>query len=818
MIKFLNILLIFTLLATQANSQITKIRGKIIDSETKEAIPYANITFKNSQIGTITDYKGDYFIETKTPTDTLVFSFLGYLSVKKAIIKYRYQEINIELSPDNIKLDEVVVVPGENPAHIILDKIIENKDNNNPNKVNSYQYEVYSKIEIDINNVDDEFKKQRALRKFQFIFDYVDTNAITGKAYLPVFITETLSDFYFNRSPRGEKEVIKANRVSGLKNESVSQLTGNLYQNVNIYNNYINIFDKGFVSPIANFGKAYYKYYLIDSMFVDNHWCYQISFKPRRKQEPTFSGDFWVHDTTFAIKKVQVRIASDANINFINDMVVTHEYERIENKVWFLKKEDIFVDFNLTDKQLGFFGRKTTSYKNIILNQPIDPSIFNISTTIQFAENAMEKDETFWADARHDSLTLREQSIYNMVDSIKRVPMFKSFVNLVMMFVTGYKVIGPLEFGPYYTFFSFNNLEGNRIRIGMRTSNDFSTKWMPEGFIAYGTKDQKLKYGGGFMYLFNNLPREGFGIYYKYDIEQIGQSSNAFLEDNILSSALRRNPNNKLSMVKEYRLYYEKEWFQGFSNKLTFKHRTIEPTYKITFDKINNDGTILSFDNITTSELRLNTRFAYKEKLLTGQFERMSLGSKYPILNLNLSVGIKDLFGSDYAYYKANFNYSHWFNINPFGWLSYKVDVGKIWGKLPYPLLQLHEGNETYAFDPYAFNLMNYYEFVSDQYASISLEQHFEGFFLNRIPLLRKLKWREIAQWKGVYGSLDPKHQEVMTFPGVLSGLKKPYMEAGVGIENIFKIFRIDALWRLSYLDNPNISMFGIRGQIQIIF
>ncbi|OFX17611.1 MAG: hypothetical protein A2033_09415 [Bacteroidetes bacterium GWA2_31_9] len=799
---------------------ITKVRGKVIDSATKETLPYVNITFRNTKIGAITDFKGEYFMETKTPSDSLIFSYIGYKSKSVAVQKNKFQEINIELESNNIELQEVVITPGKNPALILLDSIVAHKDDNNPNKIDSYQYEVYSKIELDVNNINQSYKDQRVFRKFQFIFDYIDTNAITGKNYLPVFISETLSDYFYNKNPKGEKEVIKANRISGLNNASVSQLTGNLYQNVNIYNNFINVFDKGFVSPINNSGNIYYKYYLIDSMYIDNLWCYQVSFKPRRKQEPTFTGDFWVHDSTFAIKKVQVRIAEDANINFLNDMVVTHEYERIENKVWFLKKEEIFVDFNVSDKTVGFFGRKLTTYKDIVLNQPKDPEIFNIATSIQFTDDAMKKDDIYWSTARHDSLTPREAAIYSMVDSIKKVPVFKSAMNLIMLFVTGYKVINKVEFGPYYTFFSFNDLEGSRVRIGARTSNSFSTKFMPQAFIAYGFKDEKIKYGGGFIYLFNNLPREGFGMYYKYDVEQIGQSQNAFLEDNILSSTLRRTPNNKLTIVQEIKLQYEKEWFQGFSNTLYFKHRRIEPTFNIDFEKLNSDSSITKYNQISTAEMKFNTRFAYKEKLITGNFDRMSLGTKYPILNLNIIGGIKGVFGSNYNYVKANFNFDHWFNINPIGWFSYVVDIGKIWGDLPYPLLQLHEGNETYAFDPYAFNLMNYYEFASDQYVSVNLEHHFEGFFLNHFPLLRKLKWREIAEWKGVYGSIRPDHQKVMVFPDVLSktGFTYPYMEAGVGIENIFKIFRIDALWRLSYLDNPNVTMFGIRGQIQFIF
>jgi len=798
-------------------SQTTKIRGKIIDASTNEPLPFVNISFKGTQIGTITDFNGDYFLETRTPSDSLIFSYLGFKPKTFGVQKMRYQELNVKMESDNINLGEVIVLPGENPAHILLDKIITNKEINDPDRLTSYQYEVYSKIEIDVNNLDEEYKNQRVFKNFQFIFDYVDTSAITGKSYLPVFISETLSDYYFNRNPRGEKEEIKASKISGLTNESVSQLTGNLYQNINIYNNYINIFEKGFISPVANFGKAYYKYYLVDSMYLDNQWCYQISFKPKRKQEPTFTGDFWVHDTTFAIKKVQVRIAKDANINLVNDLVASYEYERVNNLVWFMKKENIFVDFNLSDKQVGFFGKKTTSYKNIVIEPKLKDDIFKLSQNIILDDSIYHKSDEFWRVARHEEISKKEEAIYTMVDSIREVPVFKTFTDLIMMFYTGYKVFGNFEFGPYYTMYSFNDLEGNRFRLGGRTSNAFSTKIMFDGFLAYGTKDQKFKYGGGFVYLFSVLPKNGFGASYKYDVEQLGQSQNAFMEDNILSSVLRRNPNNKLSMVSQIDCHYEKEWFQGFSNKISFSHRTLTPTRFISFDKIVSNETV-SIENLTTSELTLSTHFAYKEKILTGKFERTSLGTKYPVLNLHLTAGIKDFFGSDYHYEKINFNIRHWFNVNPFGYFKYLVDVGKIFGNIPYPLLQLHEGNETYAFDEYSFNMMNYYEFVSDQYISLDMEHHFEGFFLNHFPLLRKLKWREVVSTKILYGTLRDENRNILIFPEPLDGLSKPYMEAGVGIENILKLIRIDALWRLSYLDNPDIPKFGIRAGLQFTF
>lgn len=813
-----NISVIFILLfCIPTFGQVTKIRGNIVDASTKEALPFVNIAFQNTTIGTISDFNGNYFLQTRKEAKVLVASYVGYKTQHIEIKPFQFQSLNIELEPDNINLQEVVVKPGENPAHILLRKIIENKDNNNPKKAENFSYEAYNKVEIDINNIDEKFKSRRVFNQFQFIFDYIDTSVVTAKNYLPVLISETISDFYYQNDPKRSKENIKAHRMSGIENESISQYTGQMYQDVNVYDNFIQVFGKGFVSPIANVGLLYYRYYLIDSTFIDNMWCYQISFKPRRKQEPTFTGDFWVTDTLFAIKKINVRIAEDANLNFVNDLIANYEYQYIDNKYWFLERDELFIDFNITDSTAGFFGRKTTTYKDIKVDIDYPDGFFvnNSSLETILQQEALVQSDEYWHDARHIKLTKKEESIYNMVDSIKDVPMFRTFVDIITLFVSGYYIHNNFEFGPYYTLYSFNPIEGNRIRIGGRTSNDFSTKVMYTGHLAYGTKDERLKYALGMVYMVSKNPRIRFGLDYKHDMEQLGQSQNAFLQDNILASLLSREYNRKLTMVNEFKGHFENEWFQGFSNTLTLSHREVFATDFVIFEEPN-DGP--KYTSLSSFEIKLSTRFAFNEKFLMGEFERVSLGTRHPIMNLNLVASPKGFLGSNYEYYKVNFNVKHTFHINPFGKFRYIIDMGQYFGNTPYPFLQLHEGNETYAYDDYAFNMMNYYEFVSDRYISLFTEHHFEGFFLNRIPLMRKLKWREVVTAKGLYGRIDDSNKDILIFPENLTGLKDPYFEAGVGVENIFKIIRIDALWRLSYLDKKDIPKFGLRAKLQIDF
>jgi len=813
-------IIIFSLIIIQSNqlfAQVTKVRGKIIDSENGEPLPFVNVTFKNSSVGTITNTDGEYFLETRTFYDSIIVSFVGYKKQSQKVFKDRFQEINFSLQPDVFALEEIVVKPTENPAHPILRNIIANKEKHNPRKFDSYNYKLYNKVEIDINNVDDKMRESKLLKNFQFIFDYVDTSAITGKSYLPIFITESFSDYYFNRNPRVEREIINATKISGIENASISQFTGKMYQNINIYENFETVFEPGFVSPIADFGLAYYKYYLIDSAFIGNKWCYQISFIPKRKQERTFRGDFWVNDTTFAIVKIQMRMAKNVNINYINDFVAEYEFEPVQDSLWFLKSEKLFFDFNLTDKTLGFFGKKTTNYMNIELNTKMPDEVTKINDNVIVKENAIINDEEYWEKNRPIKLTPKEKDIYNMVDSIQQVPIYTTYEKIVGMFAMYHYEVGLFEIGPYYKMFSFNEIEGNRFRFGGRTSNNFSTKLMINAHGAYGEKDNRFKYGAGFIYMFDKNPRSSIEVQYKHDIQQLGQSPNALTEDNIFTSILRRNPNYKLTMVNDFRTTYEKEWFQGFSNSLTFNYKSIEPTQFIPFQKTSLTDTTF-YNNVTTSEVTFNLRFAKNEKFIRGEFERTSLGTDKPILNLYLTAGLKNVFDSQYEYYKINVSLAHKVPISPIGYFKYIIDAGQVFGTVPYPLLKLHEGNETYAFDRYAFNMMNYYEFASDRYVSLYAEHHFQGFFLNKIPLMRKLKWREVVSAKGLIGDLSNRHQSIMDFPEGLYQVNDPYLEASVGIENIFKIFRVDAMWRLSYLDHDNIEKFGLRLLVQFVF
>ena len=810
--------MIFLLLPLAGFTQVTKIMGTIRDSASGEPLPFVNIIIKGTTDGTLTDFEGRYALEVNTQGDSIRYSLMGYKTVTRPIMKHKFQSIDILMAEYKITLPEVTIHYTGNPAELILNKILLNRNKNSLQSFEAYQYHAYTKIEIDANNISDKLRNRKLFKPFDFVWRYVDTSTLTGKSYLPIFLTETTSDIYFRKNPKSRKEIITGSKISGLDNESVSQFLGNLSLEIDVYKDYIPLFEKNFVCPIASFGIESYRYYLVDSTFIGNKWCYHVMFKPRRKQELTFTGDFWVNDSSWAIKKIDMRIATDANINFVNDLAIQQEFQWTDNKFWMKTRDYLVIDFNIIQKSkkiVGFFGHKTTVFSNFQFDLSENKKFFSLPTDVFIDPKSATKDDDFWKQQRPERLSKTETGIYHMVDSIKNIPIFRTYKDIVYGIVTGYLTWGNWELGPYFKTFSFNSVEGARFRLGARSGDGFSRKLQLEGYIAYGTKDLTYKTGAGFIYVFSKNPRRDISASFKYDLEQLGMSPNAFATDNILTSIFHRGPNNKLTMVAEYKTAYEHEWFNGLINTIGFTHREIFPLGKTVFILYPDEyGNGVPLQSIFTSEVSLSTRLSFRERFVSTDIYRFTISSNYPIIRLTYAYGIPNLIRSDFGYNKLTLNISQWFNFATIGWSKYMIEGGKIWGTLPYPLLKIHDGNQTFLWDELASNLMNYYEFVSDEYVSFYFTHHFDGLLFNKIPLLRKLKLREVVYTQAVYGTLTPKNLSFSTFPERMRPLNAvPYWEAGAGIENILRFIRVDAVWRLTHLhdiENPEVPRFGV--------
>lgn len=819
-----------------AQAQQVRVQGQVTDKDTKEGVPFANVYVPGTTIGVATDVDGMYEIVLKSPTDTLVASAIGYAELKKRLAKDTVQTINFVLASASLDLMEVVVIAGENPANRIVRGIVENKARNQLASLQTYQVEEYSKVELDLENIPEEWRERKVFKPFDFVFENIDSTS-DEKPFLPVYLNETLADIFYVQSEGKPKNIVKAQNVSsGTTNKTIIEFIKRIYTPYTVYDNWIYILDRPFASPFHNSPFLYYEYYIIDSALIDGQWSYKLKFKPKRKQELTFYGDFWVADTSFAIERVNMRMSEDANINLVGRVILYHEFAYSDEK-WLPQKEKLVIDFRPKEGVPGMIGRRTATYRDYRINEQDIVQHYQTSNPNYDPEQVEKSDPNFWADARHESLTASESAVYAMIDSVRNVPIYRTYLDVLRTLFTGYKELGPIEIGSYSSLYSSNRVEGNRFRLGIWTSDNLTTKFRVGGYVAYGTRDERFKYGADFQYNINKNPREIIGGAYKKDISLNSENSEEFEEGSLFSGSFRRDIIQKLIFVEEGKLFYERYWGKGWSNRLTLLNRTMDP-YGHTFP----DGRGFNFaylpnpessstidTTIATTELIFKTRYAFDEVYLDGDFDRISLGSKYPIIELQYGLGVNGL-GGDYTYHKLALSYRHYFYINPLGWLSYKAQVGKTFGTVPFLLLEVHPGNEGYFFDENAFNGMNRYEFVSDTYASLMLEHHFEGFFLNKIPLLRKLKLRELATFKAVVGSISEENlaanqlniyqpSDENTFLGFRApSIEKPYIETSVGIENIFKVFRIEALWRLNYLDNPQASRFNIRLGVDFYF
>ena len=811
-----------------------RITGTVKDKNTGEGIPFATIFFPGSSVGTPADLNGNFSLDFSTvPGDTLRIQALGYGGwARKFDRKNHRPAFYVELTRAAASLGEFVFHAGEDPALALLKKIIAHKPQNNPDRLQNYKYEVYNKLEVDLQHLTKKQFEQLPvpmIRKFSFIYNNLDSTS-EKTPFLPFFLTETLSDYYFQRTPKKTKEFIRASQVKGVKNESIDQFLGAMYQNLSAYDNFIPVFDKSFVSPISNNGAFYYKYRIIDTQVAYGHPIILVQFTPKRKGENCFFGDFWVTDSNYALQRISMEVPKDANINWVTRVSVYQEYAPVNDTLWFSIKDKFTADFvaPYNVKLPGFVGRKTTSYRSIIANDTSVSNLVNdksLKEDVIVADTARTVSEAFWTASRHDTLSKNERAIYTMMDTLNAMPAFIRFKKVMKFAIQGVVDIGPFEVGPYYYLYSSNPVEGQRFRLGIGTTPKMFKDIYLSGYGAYGLKDEAFKYYMSGLWLLERHPRAYLFASYKHDIDRTDTYyDNQIGADNIFGSLFRKSGVPwKLSFVDDARFEFFKSYYSGFSHMLTFQHREFTPYAPLPSTGIFKDKDGQDVEKVINSEVGLRLRFAYKEKFLEGNYYRVSLGSDYPVVEARLGVGVKGVFGSNYEYQKVSLSVSDNVKIAPLGKLYYNVFAGKNFGTLPYPLLEVHPGNEFHYYNTYAFNMMNRYEFLSDQYAGFNIEHNIGGGIFNYIPLLKKAKLRQFWTAKGIIGSLSDENTKLNLGKGytfrTLEG--NPYVELGTGVENIFQIFRIDFVWRVTPKPLPQESQakyFGIFGSVRFSF
>lgn len=812
------LLLAILFISSATFAQTTEVFGKILDARTQEPLPYVSVKFNRVLQGVITDDNGVYRIRTSEKVDSIYFNFLGYKKVGKKVKHGKYQEINIEMEEGGIDLSEVTIKAKkkrkreiDTAANYVYYKVLENKDKNRLSNANTYQYEEYTKLLTSILNPPKWLVKLRIIKPFWFVFDNIDYTEDSSK-YVPGLLKESLANVYYQKEPQKYKRIVTADEISGVQNESLNASIDYQTENLKTYDNLFVIAGKSFQSPFSPGALLLFHFHITDTAQLEGRTSYKFNFVAKNKADIALKGYAWIDSATWAIKIFKVRPNEKANINFIADYSIKQEYIYVKDQ-WVMKSENLQAVASLNKKKnlFSFLAQKQYERRNIKIDEPLPDTVFNGNSDVIFEDSAKTLARERLNAFRFIPLTPQEKNVYVFHDTFPKMRAYKQWyytINTISTFMFRIPNInGPIEIGRIYKFVSRNNVEGWRLRLGGRTTKHFSEHLMFEGHVAYGLKDKELKYNGTVRIFPPSKTRKWNAIQfmYQYDMAVLGQENLIFTFDNVLS-VFKSKPLQRVMKIRNANVQWEKDWINGFSTMMGMDKKTY---YSIpgVFDftkKRDLSNTIMHIPNYSTTELWVDFRYAHKEQSYTAfGYRYFQLGTKYPQLNFRVTGGVKGLLGGEYNYLKLNAMLNYRLSWAA-GYTRFLVQTGYIYGKVPYPSSFVFSGSLTgFYYDKKSFNLMREFEFVADKYVNFWIEHHFDGFFLNKIPGIRKLQLREFVTFKALFGNFQHGNNREMIVPNDIKYIKwMPYIEAGFGFKNILKILRVDFVWRATYL-NP---------------
>lgn len=825
----------------------TVVQGVVTDMISKQPLQYVSVVFKGGR-GVVTDSLGRYTLRSTGNIATIQVTYVGYKTILKPITVGAAQTMDFELETDPKAINNVTVSTNKrapyrnkgNPAVELIRRVIENKGLNRMEHYDYVQYDQYEKLQVSLSNVSEKLSNSKLLKRYQFLFENRDTTRLEGKSLLPVYLEETLSKKYFRRKPEKTKTIItaekKVNFGEYIDQNGVSSYLNRLYMDIDIYDNDIPLFTYQFLSPIADLGPTFYMYYIRDTITDANgQKLIKLYFTPRNTNDLLFRGNMYITlDGNYAVQKINMFLSKNANLNWVRELHIDLDFEKSEDNRYHLSKSNIAADAGISKTAgNGFFGERTVSYRNYRINVSQPDSIYEGLATVKNLAPTSATD-TFWLANRHDTLTKTEAKVYSNIDSLEKMPSFRRTMAIAMFLFSGYTSVGPyFEVGPAAAFYSFNPVEGFKLRFGGRTTPKFNKRLYFETYAAYGFKDERWKYFLSTTYSLNNksiytFPLNYIRASYQHDTKIPGQELQFVAEDNFLLS-FKRGENDKWIYNRNFKLEYVHELQSKLSYTFGYKNWRHEPAGSIVYTKLNPGGVTETLNKLVTSEFSAELRWAPNEQYYQGKVYRIPIINKYPIMTLRFIAGVKGVLGSQYNYQNLSFRLEKRAYMSQLGYNDIVFESGYIFGKLPYPFMTIHRANQTYAYQLNSYNMMNFQEFVSDHFVAINLDHHFNGLFFNRVPLLKKLKLREVMSVKMIYGgvrdennpSLDPtliKYPALNGQPTTFALNKTPYIEGSVGVANIFKLIRVDLVKRFNYLDNPNVSPMGIRARFKFDF
>jgi len=801
----------------------------VLDATDLQPLPFVNVYFRNSSEGTTTDEEGKFSIKAAYSYDSIIVSFVGYHQKALPIQVGQHQNLTILLTPQTVNLDEVVVLSGENPAWEIVRKAVEKKELNDKRKLAAYQYKNYSRIEFDIENISTKLKNRKMVRD---IWTGLDSTSLEkndkGNAVLPVFLSETVSSYYVKNDPFARREEIEKTKVSGVAVEDgsmVSQVIGAAYQDYNFYQNWMRFLEKEFISPIADTWRLFYDYDISDTLYVGNDLCFELVLFPNRKEDPAFNGKIWITTDDFALKKVDVYIDKSTNLNFMEKIEVRQELGKTDAGPWLPYFTDLKIDVsNLGKNSASLWIKSLNTTSDWQVNDVKDKKFYTNEVVV--AEDFGIHNDQYWNEQRPDALTTMQLRTYQVIDTLVEIPRVKSIVEFVKLATTGYWRRGKFDIGPYLYAYAFNNFEGHAFRLGFKTNEYLHRKISVKAYGGYGTLDDQWKYGFTGSFILSRKPWTEFKIHSSHDVEQLGIRAEDLIQDNyIFYAATRWQTFRRPYYLTKNDVSIQTEPAKGLMHKLNIRHEFYDPRFSFYYyEHPGNAGSELKSD-LASSSIKFSTKWARDEMFIQDGNERISLGPRRaPSIKLDYTYGFRDVLDSDFEFHRIDLEIYQKLRLGGFGESTAKLKGGYIFGQVPYLLLENHIGNESVFYTTGAFNTMNFFEFVSDQYASFHYEHYFQGLLMNKIPLIRKLKWRLLGTANILYGSLrqenidimspfDPEGNPTLAFQGLEEG--KPYIELGYGIENIFKFIRVDGVHRITYRDVPSAQKFVLKVSFQ---
>ncbi len=806
----------------------TTIEGHVTDAQTLEPVVFANVLFQGTNKGTITDFNGFFSISGNPATDSLIISFVGYETKTVRIKKDTVQFIEIQLNPATYALEEVVVRPGENPAHIILRKVWANRKFNHIEKLSSYQYENYSRSTVFLRKFGYKSDNESFFKPFAKTFN---ENAVsTGEEAIPAlpsYITESLSDVYFLNSPKREYTYIKAMNTEGLAFDNTGMVSQLVTKQENFYfpDNTVSLIDKSFISPLSRMGLFYYKYYLMDSGFIDGrYYCYEIKIVPRREEDPVFRGTMWINDTTFALKRISVEVGKKAELNFIQRIKIQQDYEQADSGAWFAVKTRFMAD------GANIFVTNYSEKSKIKVNQYHDPGFY--ASDMKVSYKALDYDDDFWENRRENSYERLDSLAVQRISSLKKTKGIRITALLVEAAIKGYYNFGRFEAGPYLFLYNFNDIEGSRLRLGGRTNIDFSKHWILEGYLAYGMRDASFKGSLQAEYFLSKERWHKIGAQFRDDIENAGSVDEFYTQNSFLTFATTFGGSDKMARSRIWRVWMETDLLRNIHVKAVFSNKTFQPlSTDFYFAYYRDEEKTILADNYITSELALIFRYQPKSTYVLDGNRRFPVNfNKSPVFSFEYYKGFKGFIRGDFDYHKVSAGIYHNFTAGGAGTMIYDLSFTKVFTALPFPLLITLAGNQSFFRANRTYNLMNYGEFVLDEAIELFYAWHMDGLIINRLPLIRKLDWRTVITAHAAFGDFNEKYNGYynrdLNPKGILSDISidghpatpfysltysMPYAELSYGIENIFKFFRVDLIQRLTYLDHPGVHQFAVK-------